>query len=93
MEKASGPEHPDVATALEYYAVLLRETGRDAEADTLDARIKIIRAKHASRARNGRLEFPELSGGAREERDRRRHEQPARAFLDRRFLPMLQSKR
>ncbi len=46
-EKALGPDHPDVATILENYAVLLRVTGRDAEATEMEARAKVIRAKHA----------------------------------------------
>ncbi len=46
-EKALGPEHPNVATNLENYAALLRETGRSAEADKLEARAKAIRAKRA----------------------------------------------
>ncbi len=37
-EKALGTEHPNVATSLQNYAALLREMGRDAEADRLDAR-------------------------------------------------------
>ncbi len=49
-EKALGPDHPHVATALENYAALLRKTGRSTEADTLEARAKAIRAKH--RAKN-----------------------------------------
>ena len=36
-----------MATSLENYAALLRETGRDAEAEKLEARAKAIRAKHA----------------------------------------------
>ncbi len=47
VEKALGPEHPHVATSLENYAALLRETGRDAEATKMEARAKAIRAKHA----------------------------------------------
>ena len=46
-EKALGPEHPAVATVLENYAMLLRETGRDTKAANLEARAKAIRAKHA----------------------------------------------
>ena len=46
-EKALGPEHPDVAQSLENSAALLRETGRGAEAAKLEARAKVIRAKHA----------------------------------------------
>jgi hypothetical protein len=37
-----------VATSLENYAILLRETGRGAEATPLEARAKSIRAKHAT---------------------------------------------
>ena len=43
--KALGPDDPSVATCLENYADLLRKTGRDAEADKLEVRIKTIRAK------------------------------------------------
>ena len=46
-EKALGPEHPNVAQGLENYAALLRETGRTAEADKMEARAKAIRAKRA----------------------------------------------
>ncbi|MEE9269663.1 MAG: tetratricopeptide repeat protein, partial [Candidatus Krumholzibacteria bacterium] len=46
-EKALGPEHPHVATALENYARLLRETGRGNEAAKLEARARTIRAKRA----------------------------------------------
>ncbi len=42
-EKALGPQHPDVAESLEYYAALLRETGRSAEAADMEARAKAIR--------------------------------------------------
>ena len=45
-EKALGPDHPSVATSLENYAALLRNTGRDDEAVKLAARAKAIRAKH-----------------------------------------------
>ena len=47
FEKALGPEHSDVAAILENYAVLLRQTGRSAEANEMEARAKAIRAKHA----------------------------------------------
>lgn len=43
----SGPDHPDVATSLENYGVLLREVGRDAEAVEMEARAEAIRAKRA----------------------------------------------
>ena len=46
-EKALGPEHPTVATALENYAVLLRKTNRKAEVAKMEARAQVIRAKHA----------------------------------------------
>ncbi len=46
-EKALGPDHPHVATALENYAALLRKTGRGNEAAKLEARAKAIRARHA----------------------------------------------
>ncbi len=46
LEKALGPEHPRVATSLENYAALLRETGRGAEAAKMDARAKAIPAKY-----------------------------------------------
>ena len=49
IEKALGPEHPDVAQSLENYAALLRKTGRDDEAVKLEARAKAIRAKRAER--------------------------------------------
>ena len=45
-EMALGPEHPSVATSLENYAVLLRETGRGAAAAKMKARAKAIRAKY-----------------------------------------------
>ncbi len=47
VEKALGPEHPTVATALENYAALLRETGHPRDAAIMAARAKAIRAKHA----------------------------------------------
>ena len=40
-----GPEHPDVATTLENYAALLRQTARADEAERMEARAKAIRAK------------------------------------------------
>ena len=43
LEKALGPEHPNVATSLENYAVLLRKTDRNAEADELEKRARAIR--------------------------------------------------
>ena len=44
-EKTLGPEHPELATSLENYAALLRETARAEEAEMLEARAKAIRAK------------------------------------------------
>ena len=49
VEKALGPEHPDVAKSLEDYAGLLRATGRVSEAAKMEARAKAIRAKHAQK--------------------------------------------
>ncbi len=46
-EKALGPEHPNLVTGLKNYAARLRETGRTAEADEMEARAKAIRAKRA----------------------------------------------
>ena len=43
-EKAVGPEHPHVATSLENYAALFRETARADEAERMEARAKAIRA-------------------------------------------------
>jgi len=48
-EKALGPDHPDVATALENYAGLLRKTRRESQAAELEARAQAIRARHAAR--------------------------------------------
>jgi hypothetical protein len=44
-EKALGPEHPEVATNLENYAALLRQTARANEAERMEARAKAICAK------------------------------------------------
>ena len=44
LEKALGPNHPDVATSLENLAELYRATNRSAEAKKLDGRAKNIRA-------------------------------------------------
>ncbi len=46
VEKALGPDHTDVAQSLENYAQLLRNTNREREAEQLEARAKVIRAKH-----------------------------------------------
>ncbi len=45
-EAALGLDHPDVATSLENYAALLRETGRADEAAEMEARATAIRAKY-----------------------------------------------
>ncbi len=44
MEKVLGPEHPSVATSLENYAALLRQTARADEAARMEARAQAIRA-------------------------------------------------
>ena len=46
-EKALNPEHPDVATCLETYALMLRKMGRPREAEPLEARARAIRTKSA----------------------------------------------
>jgi len=43
-EKALGPEHPHVAMALNNLAWLYRDTGREAEAEKLEARAAKIEA-------------------------------------------------
>ena len=43
-EKALGPEHSDVATSLEDYALCLRAIDRSREAELLESRAKAIRA-------------------------------------------------
>lgn len=45
LENAFGPEHAAVATTLEHLALVLRASGRAAEAAELDTRVKTIRAK------------------------------------------------
>ncbi len=47
LDKALGPEHPNVAASLENYAALLRETEREHKAEEMEARAKAIRARHA----------------------------------------------
>ncbi len=42
-EKALGPDHPDVAQSLVNLAALYRKTGRDKEAEPLEARAARIR--------------------------------------------------
>ena len=44
-EKALGPEHPDVVTSLESYALLLRDMGRPDEASMLESRARAIGAQ------------------------------------------------
>ena len=44
MEKAHGPDHPDVATCLENLAALYRATDRVKEAEVLEKRAAAIRA-------------------------------------------------
>ncbi len=46
-EKVLGLEHPGLVGLLENYADLLRNLGRTAEADRLEAQAESIRAKHA----------------------------------------------
>ena len=46
-EKASGPEHPDIAIILNKYANLLRVAHRDEEADNLSKRASEIMAKNS----------------------------------------------
>jgi tetratricopeptide (TPR) repeat protein len=54
LQKALGPEHPSVATVLENYAILLRETDRNAEADKLKARARAIRSEEQERPHRNR---------------------------------------
>jgi hypothetical protein len=44
-EKVLGPEHPDVDTILEKYAVLLRRMGRAVDASPMETRARAIRSK------------------------------------------------
>ena len=46
-EKAMGKEHPEVATILDNYSILLEKTNRKAEAEKAEAHAQAIRAKHA----------------------------------------------
>ena len=41
------PDHPNLALRLENYASLLREVGRNAEAEEMEIRAAVIRAKRA----------------------------------------------
>ena len=45
LEKALGPDHPDVATVLKDYAGFLREVGKTEEAETMEARAERIRSE------------------------------------------------
>ena len=45
-EKALGPDHPDVATSMENYASLLRQIGRNSEAEAMEASARAIRAMY-----------------------------------------------
>ena len=47
VEKALGPDHPNVARVLESYAQLLRQMKRGAAARKLEARARTIRSAHA----------------------------------------------
>jgi tetratricopeptide (TPR) repeat protein len=44
LEKALGPNHPEIAENLDSYALVLRKTGRSAEAAKLEARAAAIRS-------------------------------------------------
>ena len=44
LERAFGPDHPNVAASLEECALLLRQTNRASEAEQLEARAQAIRA-------------------------------------------------
>jgi hypothetical protein len=46
MEKSLGPEHPNVAIALDNYATLLRETDQDERAVEMESRANTIRANY-----------------------------------------------
>ena len=46
-EKAQGAEHPKVATVLENYSSLLRAKDKDSEAEELEKRASIIKAKYS----------------------------------------------
>jgi tetratricopeptide (TPR) repeat protein len=45
QEKSLGPDNPKLASTLENYANLLRKTGRETEAATLEARAQTLRSK------------------------------------------------
>ena len=42
-EEAIAPDHPDLASALEVYAIVLQMTGRESEGEAMDARAAAIR--------------------------------------------------
>ena len=44
QEAGLGPDHPDIANTLEVYGAVLRELGREEEADSLEERAAGIRA-------------------------------------------------
>jgi tetratricopeptide (TPR) repeat protein len=46
-EKALGPDHPDLPTCVENFALCLRAMDRSKEAEPLEARARAIRAKSA----------------------------------------------
>jgi tetratricopeptide (TPR) repeat protein len=47
MEKAYGPDHPEVAGALRVYAAVLRKERRGAEARKLEKRAALIEQRHS----------------------------------------------
>ena len=61
-QNALGPVHPLVAETLENYAALLRETGRGAEANKMEARAEAMRAKHPEWTARQRGFFDRLFG-------------------------------
>jgi tetratricopeptide (TPR) repeat protein len=52
-EKALGPDHPDVAPVLEHYAVPLRCTGRIAQAEAAEERVRRIHDRSGRGHRRG----------------------------------------
>jgi tetratricopeptide (TPR) repeat protein len=52
-EKSLGHNHPDVAPVLEHYAVPLRQTGRIAQAEAAEDRVRIIHARSSRRNKWG----------------------------------------
>jgi tetratricopeptide (TPR) repeat protein len=48
-EKTLGSEHPDVAKALDYLALLYRKTGRAEDASKLEERAKEIKSRSGNR--------------------------------------------